>query len=295
MYTNIVFSGGAYRSVAFIGCVKYLEEHKLRSHITNISASSAGALFALLFAFDYSINEMKDVTNKLAIAVKESCVDIDNIMMIYQTLGLFNATDIISIVKKHIEARYLKKKGYELDPELPFIEFSKITGKNIIITGSCLTTSTADYFCVDKTPMMSVWRALEISISIPLIFKPIEWNDKIYIDGGAFNNAPWEVFSSNISGARTIVLNIVSELDINSTKKELDMFSYINSIVLGLLKQTENVKTRPDNAVFVNITFNEMNCFCFDFNEMKLLLPDNLFDIVDVGYSSISSTLDGLC
>ena len=65
MYHNIAFSGGGVHTIAFIGCVKYLEETKNIDSIINVIGSSGGALVALMVVINLSHQEMKECIHEV--------------------------------------------------------------------------------------------------------------------------------------------------------------------------------------------------------------------------------------
>ena len=70
------------------------------------------------------------------------------------------------------------------------------TNKYLSITSTCLTTQEAVYISHETFPNIPVWKAILMSCAIPLIFKPIEWENKLYIDGGLVDNFP--LFNINL-------------------------------------------------------------------------------------------------
>ena len=79
---------------------------------------------------------------------------------------------------------------------------------------------------------MEVIKALRISMSIPFIFKPYKYNDKIWVDGGCMNNFPIEIFNDKLNDVIGIYLDNITEnnLDIDSYDQ------YISKIFKCIIK-----------------------------------------------------------
>ena len=85
---------------------------------------------------------------------------------------------------------------------------------------------------------MSVILALQMSISIPICFKPVVYNDKLYIDGATIDNLPWRFVHNQ---QKAIALSVRS----NPRKKNMHLFDYIESLL-------EQCKYELDNRIIQN-------------------------------------------
>ena len=66
----------------------------------------------------------------------------------------------------------------------------KITGKTLIITTSNITTMSTEYMDKSTQPNLPCLTAINMSISIPVVFIPIYYKGCYYADGGLSNNFP---------------------------------------------------------------------------------------------------------
>jgi len=107
----------------------------------------------------------------------------------------------------------LKKLNYtSRKPEqVTFDVFFRLTGVDLVITGSNISSGAPKLFSVYHTPDFPVIEAVSISMNLPAIFKPVmidaivdknkdaNYNDLykgLYIDGGVVNNLPFRVFNT---------------------------------------------------------------------------------------------------
>eukprot|EP01065_Artemidia_motanka_P000777 TRINITY_DN10369_c0_g1_i1.p1 TRINITY_DN10369_c0_g1~~TRINITY_DN10369_c0_g1_i1.p1 ORF type:complete len:416 (+),score=107.98 TRINITY_DN10369_c0_g1_i1:336-1583(+) len=84
-----------------------------------------------------------------------------------------------------------------------FSQLRQLTGRELRVTGTCVTTGRLEWFDADSAPDMPVSKAIRISSGIPFFFEPVHWNGKLYVDGGCLRNLPIEAFPSD-SVTRTL-------------------------------------------------------------------------------------------
>lgn len=82
-----------------------------------------------------------------------------------------------------------------------FRQFSHLTGVNLVVTGTNVSTRRPAYFSAAATPEFPVIEAVGISMSFPLLFKPVivvsddeSVGTGFWVDGGMLNNLPIHAF-----------------------------------------------------------------------------------------------------
>jgi NTE family protein len=275
MYSNIVLSGGAFKIFALIGALKNIEDkYKNFKKFKNFLGCSAGSLLCLYLSLDYPIDDIFIELKKYYSSSKiNNNIKLNNVINFFDNYGLIDSIFIETIVQKICLKKFNKK-------DISFIEFAKITGKNIIINSSNLTTKKEEFFNVNNHPNMSITTAIKISMCYPFIFKPIKYNDCIYIDGGLYNNFPISYFEANI--LETIGINLIS----NETDK-IDNFSeycmaIINS-VLDKLTISQIKKEFSDHICNIKI-IDSTKCNDFEFFSFKKLEFNIDLTIADIYY-----------
>ena len=87
---------------------------------------------------------------------------------------------------------------YAGDRELTFGGLYRKYGTELCISVSNLSRRHSEYFHVTTTPNVQIKDAIRASMSIPIVFQPMEFNSDSYIDGGVFNNYPLKVSLSSL-------------------------------------------------------------------------------------------------
>ena len=181
-YDTICLSGGGVKGISFIGALEYIEENKyieLQS-INNFVGTSIGSIVSFFLSLDYTIEEIKEFIMDFNFTKLIPEINIENILLLH---GVDTGEKIMLIV-----SHFLKEK-YNID-DITFEEHYKLTNKKLTIIGTNFTKSCEEVFNYELTPNMSVLTAIRISMSIPIMFTPVHYNDNYYIDGGVVNNFP---------------------------------------------------------------------------------------------------------
>lgn len=225
---NIVFSSGAMGGYAFIGVVRWLEENKLDRNIRGISGCSAGSIFALLFSLGYSYQELLDIGMTFKYK-KYSDIKIVNFL---EHCGLETGKKIIKLLS------YLVREKTGMS-DLTFGQHWTITGRELWINASCITTNKACYYSVKSSPNMSVLQAVRRSIGIPFLFSVCSHNGRQYIDGGFHDTIPACMFSPE----NTICFVIRNETKVDGSP-DSDFIHFCKQLIMGMHETICNSRRR---------------------------------------------------
>jgi NTE family protein len=155
---GLALGGGAVLGAAHIGVLKAIQEKG--GQIEFITGTSIGAFVAALYAFGKDWSEISDITSEL------KWMDITSISL--SRFSLLSNEKFGTILKKHIG----DKKIEESKIPLAIIATDAANGAKVILqTGS-------------------VAQAVMASTCIPGIFRPVEIDNKMLIDGGIVENVP---------------------------------------------------------------------------------------------------------
>lgn len=180
IFKRLVLSGGSVKGIAYVGALKYFEEHKETfGSIKEFVGTSIGSLASLLIILNYSSSQLKKLFWDLEFNNLQS-LSIETFM---ETFGLDNGKLVEEFIKKCISS-----KG--LSPEISFSQLQSITGKSLVVCGTNVDKQCHRFFGYVETPDMSVLLALRISMAIPVLFQPIFFEGEYYVDGGITNDIP---------------------------------------------------------------------------------------------------------
>lgn len=218
MLTHLSLSSGGFNGCTILGA---LTKFNL-SNLTHIAGTSVGAIIGLLLTFA-SLEDILDLMSIISLYSNEQ-VDILNIVNEFGLMSCQFMTDICT--------KLFNK--YEVDVNINFADLYKVTHKHLTITGTNVTKAKLEYFNPDLTPHMSVLKAMEISMSVPFIFKHVKYNDCMYVDGGVMKHSPHCLFDDiKTENKLSIILNYFARDSHTFT-------TYISNLTLCILQRDDN-------------------------------------------------------
>jgi NTE family protein len=279
IYHNMVLSGGAFKSITAIGCIKFLEEHNMMYNITTFIGTSAGSIIGLLATLGMSSTEMtlfiKELINKDYI----KDLDMSEVFNLFQTYGINSG----AIIERFVSEALTMKLGLG---DISFLDLAKHTGRNLVICVGNISKEREEFWSVDTTPSLSVIKAIRASCSLPIIFTPVSHKGDLYVDGGLYNNFAIDFFKgSNIADVVGVHIRSLSNNKVDS------IFSYINR----LFTSTMNVACRKNTPKCLanNVVCIEMEDHAlFSYEDFKLNLSNDIIDTYVVqGYNEAKKQL----
>ena len=175
-------SGGGIKGFAFIGALDYLNKKKIINidNIKNWVGTSIGSILAYAVVCGFSITEMENFIIEFDFTKTNPDISIDNIFISH---GISDGKRAEFILRSFIQHKF------NID-DITFLELYKLTQKNLLIIGTNFTHAREELFSHNTTPDMSVVTAVRISMSIPVFFTPVLYNNCYYVDGSITNNFP---------------------------------------------------------------------------------------------------------
>lgn len=156
--TGLVLSGGGARGVCHLGVIKALEEFGVA--VDRIAGTSAGAIVGCLYSYGYSPDDILKMIQGTSF--------FKSLKLAWTWTGLLAFDGIRELLLKYIPEDDFS--ALKIPVTLALTEFQK--GK-------------VEY--VSKGPLMT---AIEASCSVPAVFKPVQYNGGVYVDGGLMDNLP---------------------------------------------------------------------------------------------------------
>lgn len=188
---RLIFEGGGVKGIAIVGVLKKLEELNILNNVTEFAGSSAGAFMALLLTLNYNSDTIRRILLKtnFNLFLKNSFGFFRDGIRFLRYFGINKTSYMERVIKQLILLKTDDK------PEITFKQLFDLTGKELLITGTNLSTpGVTEYFHRTTTPDMPVYLATLISMSFPIVFVPIIYNNNYYVDGGMLENYPFDSF-----------------------------------------------------------------------------------------------------
>ena len=204
---NLCFSGGGVKTFSYIGGLEILQEYGLLNNIKRIASASAGSIIALLVAFKYNTNEMKEMLYKPHNDfLDRSSWSFSNMISIFKGNYGLHSGNIISLRMKELvnagfdksfpDFRKEKAKEKNTDTYDPtFNDLYEKFGVEIVFSATNLTRERVEYLCPRNHPDMPLYIGARISMSYPLIYEYVTYNNCAYTD--SICSFPICLFSDN--------------------------------------------------------------------------------------------------
>jgi predicted acylesterase/phospholipase RssA len=213
---TLVLSGGSMKGIAQIGALHYMESKGFLTNIKTIAGTSAGSIIAALIAIGYKPIELYHFFTKLDVKKTVTMSPYN----FFKKLGLDDGKRVMLVVKKLFNARLINHR-------ITMAQLYAKTDIELIITGSCVNDKKVYYFSHKTDPNMKVFDALRISISIPIVYTPRKYKDKVFVDGGCIDNYPIAIFDDRLD--RVIGIHVSEDNDVISQIVSIE--SYLKNTI----------------------------------------------------------------
>jgi len=244
---GIALGGGATLGAAHIGILKALEEKNIE--IQYISGTSIGSLIASLYAFGISVDKIEEIAANL------KWLDITNLSL--SKYGLLSNTKMEKLISQHIK-------------------YSNIEESKIPLTMIATDISNGEKVVLEKG---NIAKSIMASTCIPGIFKPIEIDHKMLVDGGIVENVPVKTLKK--MGAEFIIG--VDLNPIHSHGKPNNIIDVILNSFHYSIKQTVAAQTMDSDILFKP-----------DLSQYSLSSTKNIGKLIQKGYDDAIKLLDSL-
>lgn len=190
MIDTLILSGGGPSGVAYAGILKALIDYDTfqKEELKEIITTSVGIMFSILYLLDYNILQIEKLVleKDLNPLLNLDDIDIDSLLVEF---GLFSNKHIGESISSFI--RHKTEKN-----DLTLKELYELT--NIILTVKVYNVDIGktEYINHKNHPDIKCTTLAMMTTAIPYLFKPIKYNDSLYVDGGLKGNFPIEACKS---------------------------------------------------------------------------------------------------
>jgi predicted acylesterase/phospholipase RssA len=260
MVHNLALSGGGAHVMAFIGCIRVMEERGLLQNIKEFVGASAGSLLALMLTLGFDAEEIREFVRANLTNEKSLKISLKDAWKITKTFGFDDGQSIVELIHLIFDQK-------KIDRTITFIELAKLTGKNLVITVANVNRESVEFMCVDNTPDLDVRTAIRASTSVPILYQPVLYKEEYYVDSLFFNNFPIDFFKRWSTEKHTIGLNIVMrKTSVNS------IWDFFRNLFHG----TVHARTAGDHEMVCEVDCSELPNF--DVRNMRFDLSLSNFE-----------------
>jgi NTE family protein len=198
---NLVFQGGGVKGIAYVGALQVLQAQGLLRTVENVAGTSAGAITAALIAVGASADEMHSILGSTDFA---SFMDgkfgaVGDAVRLVKSYGIHEGEAFEQWCRQQI-GNITKRINGTPQPDITFAQLSALAKKeptcfrNLFVVSTNLNRQTPEVFSAQTRPDLPIWKAVRMSMSIPLFFEAYHYNGNVYVDGGISWNYPIDLF-----------------------------------------------------------------------------------------------------
>lgn len=264
---NLIIGGGGIKGLCFLGALDKLFKIFPLKQFQNFSGVSVGSVIIVMLIIGYTIDELKDffIHNDL---YNFTDYKFSNLINNY---GCDNGDKLLNLIKA-----FFKTKNVNYN--ITFIQFYQKFNKTIYICGSNISLETVEYFSHLNNPNMKVIDALRISISIPILFTPIKYNNYYYVDGVFLENYPITPFKNSKKN-----ISLLLDFDKNRSIQSFD--TYLKKLIYSISNHLSHLKMKNYlNNDIIYILNNNFNSFDFKLNNenKQILFQIGSFSFINI-------------
>ncbi|MBS4021873.1 MAG: patatin-like phospholipase family protein [Dethiobacter sp.] len=251
MKADAVFEGGGVKGIGLVGAVSEIE--KKGYVFENMAGTSAGAIVAALLAVNYTAAEIKNELEKLDYNnfKDEGCLNkfgvIGKGMRIAFKYGIYNGQYFETWLENLLQAKGKTTFGQIKTnyPEEKYKYRLQVIAADITEERLLVLPNDLKLFGYDPD-LFSISRAVRMSMSIPVFFKPVRLKDNngkihLIVDGGVLSNypvwllddgtanPPWPTFGFKLIEQNT------RELKKGTKNKISNPVSYLSALVATMI------------------------------------------------------------
>ena len=194
--TTLVISGASSKAPIYIGICKCLLEHSIINEtldgISEIVTCSIGIVFTLYMICNISISVQEKTALEMDFLKLLNIDDLKIDNLLFEN-GLFDNHKIVSLVKSILIHKFKK-------PDITLKELYDYKPIKVVVKCINVTKGFNEYISYENYPNLSVLTLLQMTTAIPIFFKPISYNDCLYVDGGLTGGFPIECVTDNYLG-----------------------------------------------------------------------------------------------
>lgn len=200
-FRNLVFEGGGVKGIAYAGAIQVLEKQNILGDIRRVAGASAGAITAALLAVGASSRDIEEIVGHTSFRkfMDDSFGLFRDVNRLIHDYGWYKGDAFSTWMKKQIQSLTGR-------PNLDFRGLSALAKENpkryreLYVVGTNLSSQMEQLYSAENTPDVPIWRAVRISMSIPLFFAAIKEDGDILVDGGVAWNYPIDLFDDKDFG-----------------------------------------------------------------------------------------------
>lgn len=269
MIDTLILSGGGPSGIAYIGIFKSLFDNNIidsqLKDIKEIITTSVGIIFSILLMTKINFKMIENLMMGCDINKILNLDDIDINSMLLE-FGLFSNIKLSEFIESYI------KNIFNIE-NITLKRFYEKTNIKLTVKVYNTTNKETEYINYINNPDLKLSLLTMMTTAIPFFFKPVTYNENLYVDGGLRGSFPIETcISKNYLGI------IIKGSTCSFKNNEIIKMFPILKFILSLLNENTNIDKYDKKKIIISEINNGLN-FNLD-NDTKTIL-------INKGYQSV--------
>lgn len=187
----IVLGGGGLSCIAFTGALRRIEEHHpdFMQHVELFVGCSAGSLLAFLFVMGMTPQMARDWCYARILALSANELDLEGAFELTTHLGIDDGSRMETLL---IEA--LAMWGLTAETTFRDLATTLKTNREFVVCVTNVTRGRREFMCARTSPTVPLALAMRMSMTVPMLYRPVHFRKAVYVDGGIVDNCPVDVW-----------------------------------------------------------------------------------------------------
>lgn len=242
-FNELVIGSGGINGLCYVGALDVICNNYGFKNFKYLTGCSIGALLCFLLNINYSIEDIKNIAKELNFEdfYTPKLINLINIGGFVDHKNIRNLLFSIVSVKN-------------ISTTINFIELFEKTDITLTITGVNLSCNKCEYFNHINTPSMNIIDALLISMNIPILCAPYNYNGNNYIDGAVLNPFPHNYNKNTIKLGLIVYSEYENNFFLNNENdiKMKDRMSILNIFFLVYYNYLKVIyKKKIKNTIYI--------------------------------------------
>ena len=220
---ELILSGSGTNFMAILGALDVILKKHPFHEIKRLIGTSMGSIICFLLMIGYSPEAIYKVAKGHSFEALHN-IGASDLLSFFDNLGLMTGHRILRVVQI-----FMKYKN--ISENITFQQLHELTQQELAVVVYCIDDMQTEVFSYENTPKMQVLTSIQMSISIPLLFRPVQYNNKLYVDGGIYDNLPIR-FCKHPD--KTLACMLCTDM-FNYSSTNMNILQYKHAIVKGII------------------------------------------------------------
>ena len=267
---GLVLSGGGAKGMAHIGVIRVLEENNIP--IDYIAGTSIGAIVGGLYAAGYSPDEMEELFKSDDFYFWSTGKIQQDYRYYFKMPEETPSWLTLNLEKKESKLKVLPPTNFIPQQQMDFAFMELLSATNAACKYN-FDNLMVPFFCVatdvnNSKPIIlkkgDLGAAIRASMTVPLVFKPIEIDSVLLFDGGVLNNFPHDIMTEIFKPDIIIGHQVVEG---NKTANSDDLMTQIEKLVM----RPSNYEIKAEEGILLKTPLKNMGLLDWNKTDMAII------------------------